>query len=62
MGVVDDRHLRRWELSQARQQASRAPAYETVTELAREHLRIARERLTEAGRRHEADLLHDDDR
>lgn len=62
MGVVDDRYLRRWEMSRAKQQASREPTYEVVTDLAREHVRIARERLAEADRRHGADLFHDDDR
>ena len=49
-------------MSQAKQQASREPAYEVVTDLAREHVRIARERLAEADRRHGADLFHDDER
>jgi hypothetical protein len=62
MGVVDDRYLRRWEMSQAKQQASREPAYRIVTDLARQHVRNARERLVEADRRDGADLLHDDDR
>jgi TorA maturation chaperone TorD len=62
MGIVDDRHLRRWELSQAKQQASREPAYQAVADLAREHVRIARERLDEADRRHGAELFYDDDR
>jgi hypothetical protein len=62
MGVVDDRYLRRWELSQATQQRRREPAHQAVTDLAREHVRIARERLDEADRRHGAELFYDDDR
>jgi hypothetical protein len=62
VGIVDDRYLRRWELSQARQEANREPAYQVVTDLAREHIRIARARLAEADRRRGTDLLADDDR
>jgi hypothetical protein len=62
MAVVDDRYLRRWELSQAKQQASREPAYQAVADLAREHVRIARERLEDADRRHGTELFHEGDR
>jgi hypothetical protein len=49
-------------LSQAKQQASREPAYQAVADLAREHVRIARERLEDADRRHGTELFHEGDR
>jgi hypothetical protein len=62
MGVVDDRLLQRWQHSHAQQAAAREPEYDVVTELAREHVRLAREKLTEADARSNAAVFYDEDR
>jgi hypothetical protein len=62
MGQVDNRLLRRWQVSQAQQATAREPGYDVVTELAREHIRLAPERLAEADGRSDAEVFYDEDR
>jgi hypothetical protein len=62
MGEVDHRLLRRWEASQARHKADREIDYQTVTALAREHVRRARETLADAEKRSATHVFFLEDR